>query len=179
MVDTSIIMQAARTPDVNLPNILQRSAESAAAIEGLPLLRRQQEAKTQMAEQSAAQQQAQMQRQEQQMQQSAPQQAPLAATSRAPMDIVSQPAVESTMIVNTNRNGTSVPVTKLTSAIGAAIKSIEFPVVIQPRASASTGAKIVTRIRLRCSQSVTDHFMRPLRVNSQLAKRKTSWEVRQ
>lgn len=65
MVDTSIIMQAARTPDVNLPNILQRSAESAAAIEGLPLLRRQQEAKTQMAEQSAAQQQAQMQRQEQ------------------------------------------------------------------------------------------------------------------
>ena len=62
MVDTSIIMQAARTPDVNLPNILQRSAESAAAIEGLPLLRRQQEAKTQMAEQSAAQQQAQMAR---------------------------------------------------------------------------------------------------------------------
>jgi hypothetical protein len=55
MVDTSIIMQAARTPDVNLPNILQRSAESAAAIENLPLLRRQQEARAQMSEQAVSQ----------------------------------------------------------------------------------------------------------------------------
>lgn len=65
MVDTSIIMQAARTPNVNLPDILQRSAESAAAIENLPLLQRQQEAQAQVAEQSAAQQQSQMQRNEQ------------------------------------------------------------------------------------------------------------------
>lgn len=48
-------MQAARTPDVNLPNILQRSAESAAAIENLPLLRRQQEAQAQMNEQAVSQ----------------------------------------------------------------------------------------------------------------------------
>lgn len=65
MVDTSIIMQAARTPNINLPDILQRSAESAAAIENLPLLRRQQEAQAQVAEQSAAQQQSQIQRNEQ------------------------------------------------------------------------------------------------------------------
>ena len=38
MVDTSIIMQAARTPNVNLPDILQRSAESAAAIERAPII---------------------------------------------------------------------------------------------------------------------------------------------
>ncbi len=37
MVDTSIIMSAARQPVVDLPSILQRSAESAAAIEQLPL----------------------------------------------------------------------------------------------------------------------------------------------
>lgn len=47
-------MQAARTPNVNLPNILQRAAESSAAIEQLPLLQRQQAAKTQGMEQDVA-----------------------------------------------------------------------------------------------------------------------------
>lgn len=54
VVDTSIIMQAARTPSVNLPDILQRAAESSASIEQLPLLQRQQAAKTQGIEQDVA-----------------------------------------------------------------------------------------------------------------------------
>ncbi len=52
MVDTSIIMQAAQQPSINLPDILQRSAESAAAIEQIPLLQRQQQAQTVAIEQS-------------------------------------------------------------------------------------------------------------------------------
>jgi|GEM_PF-6389247 len=52
MVDTRIIMQAAQQPDINLPDILQRSAESAAAIEQIPLLQRQQQAQTVAIEQS-------------------------------------------------------------------------------------------------------------------------------
>lgn len=51
MVDTSIIMQAARTPSVNLPDILQRSAESAAAIERAPIITEQ--LRTQAAQQQA------------------------------------------------------------------------------------------------------------------------------
>ena len=54
MVDTSIIMQAARTPNVDLPGILQRSAQSAAAIEQAPLITRQQRAETISAEQGQA-----------------------------------------------------------------------------------------------------------------------------
>lgn len=47
-------MQAARTPNVDLPGILQRSAESAAAIERAPLITRQQQAQTIAAEQALA-----------------------------------------------------------------------------------------------------------------------------
>lgn len=63
MVDTSIIMQAARTPNVNIPDILQRSAESAAAIEQAPLLTKQQQVRTQemQRQQQVAEQQQQQQ----------------------------------------------------------------------------------------------------------------------
>lgn len=64
MVDTSIIMQAARTPNVNLPDILQRSAESAAAIEQLPLLKQQNQLQTQMMQQNVQMQAENRQQQE-------------------------------------------------------------------------------------------------------------------
>lgn len=63
MVDTSIIMQAARQPSVDLPGILQRSAESAAAIEALPF--QQQALEQQVAAQASNQQFVEQQRQAQ------------------------------------------------------------------------------------------------------------------
>ena len=64
MVDTNIIMQAAGTPRVNLPDILRRSAESAAAIEQAPLLTQQQQIRTQAMESQQQQSEAQQQQQE-------------------------------------------------------------------------------------------------------------------
>lgn len=55
MVDTSLIMRAAEIPEAaNVPALLRQSAENIAAIEQAPLINRQQQARTQLAEDSLA-----------------------------------------------------------------------------------------------------------------------------